>query len=771
MTSWTTVKRRVIGRPLASRDEHDQLLPKRLALPVFASDPLSSVAYASEEAMIVLALAGAGALRLLTPVSLAVAALLAIVVISYRQTIRAYPDGGGAFIVAHENLGVRAGVTAAAALLADYVLTVSVSVAAGVAAITSAYPNLLARRVELALAFVVILTVANLRGAKESSRLFALPTYLFVATVLTMLVVGFLRCADGVCPQAVSSGIELEPMVEGITLFLVLRAFASGSTALTGVEAVANGVQAFREPKSRNAAATLGIMALISISMFLGLSTLARLFDVRISEELVDQYGTVISQIGRAAFNGGIGFWVLQVVTAGVLVLAANTAYQDFPRLSAILSRYRFMPRQFRNRGDRLVFSNGILALAILASLLLMAFDAQVSRLIQLYVVGVFTSFTLSQAGMVRHWLATREQGWRRSVIINAIGAATTGVVLVVVAFVKFSHGAWIVMVAVPLLVAWMMGMRRHYQRVALHLGHVPLNGQRKAHRVIVLAAHTDSATERALRYAALIDPESIEVVHAVEPEESEDLVHSWSRLYPQHPLVLLEPDREPIVRRIRKYIRAQRDAHPDARITVVLAERFRTRRLRSIFSHPHSLVLKALLLFEPGVAVTDLTMVQGRRAHQLQQANISRHVLVMTVSEVTRPTLDALEYAKQLRPDGLHCVHVDVDEQQRERVETAWREHHLEPELEIVESPYRGITRPLTRYVRRRRRDEPPGTLINVLLPEFIVPGRLGQLLHNQTGLAIKGVFAAEPDVAVTSVPFHLPTADELEGALAARS
>ena len=478
MTSWTTVKRRVIGRPIASHDEGEQLLPKRLALPVFASDPLSSVAYASEEAMLVLALAGAGALRLLTPVSLAVAALLAMVVVSYRQTIRAYPDGGGAFIVAHENLGVRAGVTAAAALLTDYVLTVAVSVAAGVAAITSAYPFLREWRVEIALVFILILTIANLRGTKESSRLFALPTYAFVLTVLTMLVVGFLRCADGVCPQSGLGGDRTGARtLGGVTLFLILRAFASGSTALTGVEAVANGVQAFREPKSRNAAATLGIMALISISMFLGISTLARLFDVRISEELVDQYGTVISQIGRAAFNGGIGFWILQVVTAAILILAANTAYQDFPRLSAILARYRFMPRQFRNRGDRLVFSNGVFALAILAGLLLVVFDAQVSRLIQLYVVGVFTSFTLSQTGMVRHWLTTRERGWRRSVVINAIGAVTTGVVLVVVAVVKFAHGAWIIMVAVPLLVAWMMGIRRHYLRVAHHLGHVPAEG------------------------------------------------------------------------------------------------------------------------------------------------------------------------------------------------------------------------------------------------------------------------------------------------------
>ena len=460
MTSWTTVKRRVIGRPLSSHEEDQQLLPKRLALPVFASDPLSSVAYASEEAMLVLALAGAGAFRLLTPISLAVATLLTVVVVSYRQTIRAYPDGGGAFSVSLENLGVGPGVVAAAALLTDYVLTVAVSAAAGIAAITSAYPRLLEWRVELALVCVLLLTIANLRGTRESSRLFALPTYAFVATVFTMLAVGFLKCADGVCPRAVSAGVELESELGAITIFLVLRAFASGSTALTGVEAVANGVQAFRQPKSRNAAATLGIMALISITMFLGISTLAQLFGVTTSEELVDEYGTVISQIGRAAFEGGFGFWILQIVTAAILILAANTAYQDFPRLSAILSRHRFMPRQFRNRGDRLVFSNGIVALAILAGLLLVAFDAQVSRLIQLYVVGVFTSFTLSQSGMVRHWLSTRASGWRRSVVINAIGAATTGVVLVVVAVVKFSHGAWIVMVAVPLLVAWMLGVQ-----------------------------------------------------------------------------------------------------------------------------------------------------------------------------------------------------------------------------------------------------------------------------------------------------------------------
>lgn len=763
MTTWTGFKRRVIGRPLASDAEGDQLLPKRLALPVFASDPLSSVAYASEEAMLVLALAGASALQLLTPVSLAVSTLLAIVVVSYRQTIRAYPGGGGAFIVALENLGVGPGVVAAGAILTDYVLTVAVSAAAGVAAITSAYPVLLPWRVELAILCVVLLTFANLRGTKESSRLFAVPTYVFVATVFTMLIVGFLRCSDGICPQAVSAGLELDPELGGITLFLLLRAFASGSTALTGVEAVADGVQAFREPKSRNAAATLGIMAVISITMFLGISSLARLFDVRVSEGLLDQHGTVISQIGRAAFDGGAGFWILQAATAAVLILAANTAYQDFPRLSAILSRHRFMPRQLRNRGDRLVFSNGVVVLAILAVVLLVAFDAQVSRLIQLYVVGVFTSFTLSQTGMVRRWLRTRERGWVRSVVFNAVGALTTAVVLVIVAIVKFSHGAWIVLVAVPILVTLMLTIRRHYLRVAEQLGALPLGEEYRRNRIIVLAAHTDSATDRALRYAALVNPESVSVVHAVERKENDDLLHSWSRLYPQHPLVLLQPDRDPIVRRLRKYIRQERDAHPGARITVVIAERFRTRRLRSIFTHPHSLILKALLLFEPNVAVTDLTVVKAKPGAMLNQTTITRHAVVVAVSEVTRPTLEALAYAKQLKPQSLRCVFIDVDEAQRERVQAAWRRLDLAPELEIIESPFRGITRPLVRYVRRRRRDEGHGTLVNVVLPEFIVPGRLSQLLHNQTGLGIKRVFAAEPDVAVTSVPFHLAGHDSI--------
>ena len=748
-------KRSLVGRPLATSEEESQLLPKRFALPVFASDPLSSVAYATEEAMLVLALAGTAAYSYLTPVSLAVATLLLIVIVSYRQTIRAYPDGGGAFIVASENLGIRAGAVAAAALLTDYILTVSVSVAAGVAAITSAAPGLIPWRVAMALGFVVLLTVANLRGVREASRLFAAPTYLFILMVGIMLVLGFVQCLDGVCPTAVSSGVEIEA-VEVVTLFLILRAFASGSTALTGVEAVANGVQAFKPPKAQNAGRTLAIMGAISITMFLGISTLAQLFDVRISEETIDEYGTVISQIGRATFGGGLGFYLLQVFTAAILILAANTAYQDFPRLSAILARARLMPRQFLNRGDRLVFSNGVVTLAVMSSVLLIVFQAEVSRLIQLYVVGVFTSFTLSQTGMVKHWLKSREQGWRWSVVVNAIGAVTTGVVLIVVATVKFSHGAWIVIILIPLLVWLMTGIRSHYLGVAAQLKHIRVDAHPRPTRVVVLVAHPDERTDRAIQYVSLLNVETITCVHA-EEAASDDLVYTWDRVHPTYPLEILPGERESISRRIVDRIRKERDANPDSTITVILGEQVRSRSsILSPFSHPHSLAIKARLLFEPHVVVTDLNVLKRSRRSRLPRVTISHVEQVVLISDMTRPIREALTYAQGLGAPTT-AIHIDVDTEQRERVEHHWLVAGYDFPLEIVASPYREIVDPLVGYLRERRRTALPGTLICAIIPEFVVPGRITQLLHNQTGLAIKGVLAAEVGIAVTSVPFHL--------------
>jgi amino acid transporter len=759
--TFNQIKAFVLGRRLATDEAEHQLLPKRLALPVFASDPLSSVAYATEEMMLVLALAGAGALWLVTPVSGAVAVLLAIVIISYRQTIRAYPDGGGAFIVASENIGLRTGAVAASALLVDYTLTVAVSVAAGVAAITSAIPALLDFRVAMALVFVILITVANLRGVKEASSLFAIPTYLFVVTVMIMLVTGFIECSDGTCPQAPSAGVEIEPELVGISLFLILRAFASGSTALTGVEAIANGVQAFREPRARNAAATLTAMGVIAITMFLGISTLARLFGVRVTEETIDTYGTVISQIGRTAFHGGVGFWLLQVFTAGILILAANTAYQDFPRLSAILADHRLLPRQFRNRGDRLVFSNGVVVLALLASLLIIVFDAEVTRLIQLYVVGVFTSFTLSQAGMVRHWLKTREPGWQRSVVLNAVGSVTTGVVLIVVATVKFTHGAWIVIIAIPIIVATMMAMRRHYQAVAAQLRAIPVEAEPRRNRVIVLVNHADEATDRALTYVMMIPSVSVECVHA-EEAGSDDVLYSWRGMHPDHPLTLLEGEGRSIADRVVEHIVALRDRNPDDRVTVVMSERFRHRSMFELLRHRHSLAIKARLLFEPNVVLTDLTLLRRRRRRGIVPIAPRRLETVVLISDLTRPVREALTYAISLGAP-VTAVHVDVDERQRLRVLREWPETGFDMPLEFIPSPYRAVVQPLVGYLRERRRIALPGTIINVVIPEFVVPGRVTQFLHNQTGLAIKGVLAPEPGIAVTSVPFHLAAAAEL--------
>jgi amino acid transporter len=752
---WPGLKARLIGRPLRTDEAEHQLLRKILALPVFSSDPLSSVAYATEEMMLVLALVGTAAYTNLIPLSMAVAALLAIVVASYRQTIRAYPQGGGSFIVANENLGLIPGTVAAAAILSDYTLTVSVSVSAGVAAITSAAPGLFPARVPIALLAVVLLTVANLRGAKEAGTLFAIPTYAFVVTVFTMLITGLIKCADGACPTAVSAGAEVDPVLPSLTLFLLLRAFASGATALTGVEAIADGVQAFREPKARNAATTLTAMGVMAIGMFLGITFLAHEFDVVISEELLHTNGTVISQIGRAVFGGGAGFYILQVVTAAILFLAANTAYQDFPRLSAILANHRLMPRQLRNRGDRLVFSNGVGVLALAASSLIILFDASVTRLIQLYVIGVFTAFTLSQAGMVRHWIKTKEKGWRRSIVINAAGSLTTGVVLVVAATVKFTHGAWIVIVAIPLLSAGMLAIRRHYRRVASRLRDIPVEAVARPNRVLVFAAHLDPATDRAVGYAEMISGGNIEVVHAAE-DDSDDFLFAWERLYPRHPLTLLEGTDGSVSSRLLEHVRSLRRMDPETRITVVMCERFRSRSRLNLFVHRNILALKARLLFEPGVVVTDMTQLPSRRRTGLTPVPMRRVETIVLVSDLTRPIREAVLYAVGLGWP-VRCVHIDVDDSQRQKLLDAWGPAGFDLPLELVASPYRTVTEPTVRYVRKVRRDCLPGTLVNVIIPEFIVEGRLGQLLHNQTGLSIKAVLAPERMVAVTSVPFHL--------------
>jgi amino acid transporter len=746
------------------------------------------VAYATEEVVLILALAGVAGLGFITPVTLAIAALMVIVVTSYRQTVRAYPDGGGAFIVAHDNLGLKPAMVAAASLLTDYVLTVAVSISAGVAAITSAAPSLVQYKVPLALGFVLLITLANLRGARESGTLFAAPTYAFVVIVAVTLGTGFVRCVAGGCPQAVSSGSELAP-IAGVSLFLVLRAFASGASALTGVEAIANGVQAFRPPKAHNAAATLAIMGAIAVTMGLGIGIQAHLFNVRITEGTLDTYGTVLSQIGRGVFGTGAGFITLQVATMAILVLGANTAYQDFPRLSAILAGHRLMPRQFRNRGDRLVFSNGILVVAVLASLLIVAFGAQVSRLIQLYVVGVFTSFTLSQTGMVRHWLRSREKGWRRSVVFNAVGAAATGVVLVVVIFTKFLHGAWIVMVAVPLFVAGMAAMRRHYLWVASRLRQVqPVDCSRPSpHRVVVLASRSGKHLDRALRFARLLHSDHLETWHVREPDDHRLRVH-WQERHSDIPLTVLEAGPDGVAATLRRHVRRVREADPGTLLTVVVAEQVGARRWRHALAHRDgALGILWALRQESGVAIADvhyqpvgsrpsrprsdalLTLVSKRLVRMAgtsldfgrgRYSQLRRVETIVLVSEVTAPTLRAVQYACTVCPGAVRALHVEIEPEQRARVEAAWAQQGVKVPLEVVDSPYRDLTATVLDHLERAARRAGEETMLNLVIPEFVVTSLVGKLLHNQSALWIRGALYADTRVAVTSVPWVLEEA-----------
>ena len=755
------LKRLFVGRAISTSKQEHQLLPKLLALPVLSSDALSSVAYATEEMMLVLALAGAAALGYMLPIAFAIAILLAVVVTSYRQTVRAYPRGGGSYIVSRENLGTLPGLIAAAAILTDYVLTVAVSVTAGTIAVTSAAPSLASHRVLIAISFVGLITIANLRGVKEAGTLFAVPTYGFVAMVYLTLATGLLECLAG-CPSAETAGLPLDEH-QAISLFLILRAFSSGATALTGVEAIADGVQAFRRPQARNAAATLAVLGTISITMFLGITYLARSLGVRVSEDDVGQ--SVLAQIGDTVFSGGFLFYALQAFTAGILILAANTAYQDFPRLSAILARDRFMPSQFRNRGDRLVFSNGVLVLAVLASVLVYLFDADLTRLIQLYVVGVFTAFTLSQAGMVRRWFRVRGPDWRRSALINGIGAVTTGIVLVIVTITKFSGGAWIVITAVPIIVLFFLSVHYHYERVgrALRIRRLSARVERR-NTFLVLVDDLGPALLDAVRYLLALHPEDMVPLFVGPPERFRSAATTWRSLAPRlGELEVLPGGHERLTRAVRSYIHAMSRAEDDF-VTVVIPEtlgshswfQFLRRRRR------RSLVLKSALLFEPGVVVTDIPLLPEESAEASSRADhpteVARHVILVPVSGVHDATVRAVVYAKSLRPTSIEGLFLMGDPEEAEGVVEAWHERELGVPLVLLEAPFRDLAIPLLDEIRKHtgRGD----TVVTVVLPELIPAHWWENLLHNQTAFYIKRLLLFEPSVVVTSVPFHLRTA-----------
>ena len=607
-------KRLLVGNPIETAAQHDQRLSKRIALAVFSSDALSSVAYASEAILFVLVLAGVQALPLVIPISLAIVVLLLIVGFSYRQTIHAYPNGGGAYIVAHENLGEVPGLVAAASLLIDYVLTVAVSISAGVFAITSlaatwGYSGLGDYRVEIALGCIALITVINLRGVKESGMIFSVPTYVFIISMVCMVVYGIFQVAIGGWVVAEPKVAEMVTAAEPLGIFLILRAFAAGCTALTGVEAISNGVPAFKQPESKNAATTLIWMIGTLGFMFLGISTLAYYHGSVPREDV-----SVVSQLASEIVGTGPIFFIIQVATALILVLAANTSYADFPRLASLLSRDRFLPRQFSSRGDRLVFSNGVVALGMFAALLVVAFNAREQAMLPLYAIGVFISFTLSQFGMVRHWLREREPGWQRSVLINGVGALLTAVVLVVIVVTKFEQGAWAVLVLTPILVLGFRSVHKHYRQVARQL--------------------------------------SLETAPRVEP--------------------------------------------------------------------------------------------------------VRRHTALVLISGIHRGVVPALEFAKSIAPDNTTALYVDLDAEQTHKIEEKWARWGAGIPLQVLDSPYRSLVRPIMRYIDEidAQYDD---DVLSVILPEFIPSKWWQHLLHNQTALAIKAALLFRKGVVVISVPYHL--------------
>jgi amino acid transporter len=589
----TSLKRVLVGNPLATAQARHERLSKIPALAIFASDMMSSVAYATEEILLVLVLGGTLALQYSPHVGIAIGALAAIVASSYWQTIHAYPSGGGAYIVAKDNLGTLPGLVAGAALLVDYVLTVSVSAASGVAAITSAFPVLYPHRVVICVATVLVIMVANLRGIRETGNIFAVPTYWFIACLVVLVGGGFYQLLTRGAPPPP----ETIPVQESLSLFLVLRAFSSGCAALTGTEAVANGVQYFRPPESRNAGITLIWMATILASSFIGVTFLAHFYHI-----VPHEGETVVSMLGRQIFGRTWVYFMIQAATAVILLLAVTTSFAGFPMLASLMAKDGFLPRQFANLGDRLVFSNGIIILAGVSSLLLVIFGGSTHALIPLYAIGVFTAFTLSQAGMVVHWWRERGARWRTHAATNALGAITTAVVVVVIGLSKFVHGAWIVVIVTPLLVLGFLTVRRHYETLRRQLN---LNGfsppKLGRHPVVILVAGIHRGVVTALSYARAISPNVTAITVDLDPTATSRLRMQWQEWAPEVPLVVLDSPYRSVLMPVLNYIDQMEKQREGAYMTIILPEFIPAKWWQHLLHNQTALLIKGALLFRRG--------------------------------------------------------------------------------------------------------------------------------------------------------------------------
>jgi amino acid transporter len=600
---YSSLKRLILGRPIPTHLAHHERLSKVTGLAVLSSDALSSVAYATEEILRVLVIGGLAATAFAKPIGFLIATLLGLVAFSYRQTIHAYPSGGGAYIVSKDNLGMNAALVAAAALLIDYTLTVAVSIAAGVAAVTSAFPALHVNRVELSLAFLAILAIGNLRGIRESGRIFSIPTYFFIGMILLLVGVGAFRFLTGTI-HPIETADPVPVGMGTLSWFMLLTAFSNGCTAMTGVEAVSNGVPAFRPPEAINAAKTLVTMAMLAITMFVGITLLAQAYHIVPSET-----ETVVSQIARGTFGGrGPLYFSVQLATMLILVLAANTAYADFPRLASIVARDGYLPRQFSNQGDRLAFSNGIVALSVFAALLLIVFNGDTHALIPLYMIGVFISFTLSQSGMVVHWRRLREPGWQTSALVNGLGAIATAVVLVIVTTTKALEGAWIIVVLIPVLVAIFKATHRHYSHVASQLSLKDWRGEAPQHStVIVPIGGVHRAVLQATAYARSLSDDVRALFVNTDPVATERVRQDWARWGGDTKLEVLESPYRSLMEPLLEYIDQLQAAHPDDYVTVILPEFVPRRWWQHLLHNQRALLIKGALLFRRRVVVTSV--------------------------------------------------------------------------------------------------------------------------------------------------------------------
>ncbi len=766
---WGHVKRLLIGTPIpTSRSEHERLT-KVKALAVLSSDVISSVAYATEAILATLIAAGSENLGLTLPIAIAIVCLLGIVALSYRQTIPAYPNGGGSYIVAKDNLGTLAGLIAAASLMIDYILTVSVSVAAGVQALATLFPALSATYiiVSIDVALVLLIMMVNLRGVRESGSIFAVPTYIFIGSALLLIAVGFFR----------SFVLQHNPLVghfhyvattEPLSLFLILRSFAAGCSALTGTEAISNGIPAFKKPEARNAAITLTWMVVSLGTLFIGTTVLAMSYHI---EAIPSGNPTVIGQIAQQVFTGPLFFMypVFQLATLFILTLAANTSYADFPRLSSLLARDHFLPHQFAFRGDRLAFSIGIVFLAVLASLLVVVFQGDTTNLINLYAVGVFMSFTLSQGGMVRHWwrLRREKKGWQRSLAINGLGALTTLLVALVIATTKFLSGAWIVVILIPLLVLMFLAIHRHYLHVERErTTEIPIRPKDIHHRFIVPVAHLNVATKRSVAYARSITPQVTAIHVALDRQKADALQADWEEwqttLFENErvPLEIVEPEHRSLVHCLLHSIDAMQQHYPDETLTVMLPESVGGSFFKQLLRNPSMLHLQIRLFFRPAIVLTNLTLPSQGSVLPLRPKEI-RHRVIVPIAELDRVSLQSLAYARSISA-RVTAAHVAMDQQEVEAVQLKWEhlQKHLTQEEEtylvVIESPYRSLLRPLLAYVDTVKALYPED-MLTVILPEFVVTHWWEYLLHNQTAFQLKNTLQARHNIVVTDIPQHL--------------